>query len=224
MERYSLPFSFFDAVDGRVLNKEQIDSHYDKDGNSQNFKRQMSNAEIACYMSHKLLWKEAVIRQEPILILEDDFSFFEGVIQFIEGLDKKALNGIVIKLDGHIGVKHKLRRERTQCIGTFAVGPFHVIPPHTTGYIIGHQAAEKMLRIRDKFSRPVDTDLKHHWEHDVPIRGVYPRLLSQEAGNGESAINNSREIMKPRSYVVRFFRNLRYQAWFRLKHWTCPQK
>jgi GR25 family glycosyltransferase involved in LPS biosynthesis len=60
-------YTFFDAVDGQLLNIENLPSSIFKKGS-----QKYSNGAIGCAMTHLSLWKKCIELNEPMLILEDD--------------------------------------------------------------------------------------------------------------------------------------------------------
>lgn len=210
----NIEFSFFDAINGRTEESVARYLHlYSAIENRRKFKRPLSLEEIGCYLSHRLLWMKVVRANSPALILEDDFIWHRETTTFIESIPDSLLEHAVIKVstsrnlrfDGeplHSFVGHDIRE-------------FRVVSPHTTGYIIGPKAAEQMLMVRTRFCRPVDTDMKHVWEHGITVYGVSPPLVGDNMCLSRSTILAGREATKPASAVRRFMANLRYQLQFR---------
>jgi GR25 family glycosyltransferase involved in LPS biosynthesis len=88
--RLEIPFSFFDAVDGRKFKQHSnIHDHIIFDYNGRHFKytktkfRSVSNGELGCTLSHYLLWEKLLQDDKhAYLIMEDDSIL----------LNKEALN------------------------------------------------------------------------------------------------------------------------------------
>ncbi len=224
LSQLGLSFRFHDAMDGRSLPPGAVEESYSAELNRKRFKRPLSNAEVACYLSHKALWEECVMAKTAIVVLEDDFALSSKFSGFIESLPHRLLLRHVIKLDGRIGREQPLNEISSIKFNSVSIGSFDVIPPFTAGYIIGPEAAKNMLRARQRFYRPVDIDIKHHWEHGVPILGVNPPIVTQRLAVNESLLEDGRNSLKPTSRIQRLFRNIRYQAEFRLMHQMYPQR
>jgi len=64
-----LPFSFFDAVDGRSLSAQAKSHIYDETANCERFKRPLSPSEIGCYLSHLKLWEHIAEGRTPAALV-----------------------------------------------------------------------------------------------------------------------------------------------------------
>ncbi|MCO6180920.1 glycosyltransferase family 25 protein [Ciceribacter sp. RN22] len=210
LDRYGLEFRFFDAVNGASLSDEARNFHYDAVANVRGFKRPLSNGEIACYLGHLQMWRHiASCGANAALILEDDFRFLREPCEFLRALAKFDLSDVIVKLDASA----PQGAYRFQKIKENWLMQSRLLPPRTTGYVVGARAAARMLGLRSHFFRPVDIDLKHHWEHGVPIF-VTEHALIGERDAGESRLAAGRTGAKP-SMTMRFWCNLKYQFAFR---------
>lgn len=212
-----LAFSFFDAVDGRALPEASVSDVVDLDRNRRRFKRGLSRAEIGCYLSHRQIWSQIAAGSAPAaLVLEDDAILAPALPAFLAALDDYALDDALIKLDGPRLRPRRLRGPVGPALAGVRLVELITVTPHTTGYVIGRRAAARMLAARQRFFRPVDTDMKFTWEHGVPIIATDPVLVQTDAA-ADSSIEPDRAALKPRSGAVRLLRNLRYQADFYLR-------
>lgn len=216
--RLGISFEFYDAIDGQILLPQDVSKHYDAATNLAKFKRPLTRSEIGCYLSHQGIWKKVRDGAKPIVVLEDDFVLSEQFMPFISRVPKKFLDGCFLKLDAH-EEKRNVRYKSQTIIAGVTVGSFGVIPACTAGYIIGPRAAAQLLDARQHFFRPIDIDLKHYWEHRVPILGTIPALVKQRLSKSESQIESNRVKVKPRSKLRRLILNVQYQANFRFNLW-----
>ncbi|KKX32986.1 glycosyltransferase family 25 protein [Rhizobium sp. LC145] len=208
--RYGMKFEFFDALDGERLPQEIFGCRYDAATNARAFKRPLSAGEISCYLGHLQMWSHLVESgAKATLILEDDFEFTRDPVTFLNEIAGYDLSNVIVKLDGNA----PRRSRRLQQIGDTWLVTNSLLPPRTTGYIIGAGPAAILLERRKRFFRPVDIDLKCHWEHRVPIL-VTEKALIRERQHNVSSLENARAENKP-STLTRFWRNLSYQAAFR---------
>lgn len=214
MAAADLPFTFFDAVNGAALSAEDRRGHYDETANIERFKRPLSASEIGCYLSHLKLWDQIAQAQTgAAVILEDDAQIDAGLKTFLEQIKNYDLDDVYLKLDG---VSETLDLEdistTKMTLGLRKVIHAPQIAPRTTGYIIGARAAEKMIACRRTFFRPVDIDIKHYWEHNVPVWAVMPHLVCETRSKGdESTIEASRQKLKANNPLWRFWKNTTYQ-------------
>ena len=148
---------------------------------------------------------------QTTLILEDDFRLHPDTNRFVQGLPAQLTYGSVIKLSH--ARRQKFAAGAVDELYGRRIRTFQIISPHTTGYVIGPEAAARMLATRERFFRPVDIDIKHDWEHGVPVYGVDPALVHEDAGL-ESTIGEDRAAAKGGSLLYRFVSNTRYQFRF----------
>ena len=209
-----LPFSFFDAVDGRSLSAQAKSHIYDETANCERFKRPLSPSEIGCYLSHLKLWEHIAEGRTPAaLVLEDDAQLDAGFKTFLEQIRNYDLEDVYLKLDGASETLDLEDSSNTKMtLGLRKVIHAPQIAHRTTGYIIGARAAQKMIANRPKFFRPVDIDIKHYWEHGVPVWTVIPQLVHEARSKGdESTIETSRRNLKGNNPLWRFWKNTTYQ-------------
>lgn len=211
LEGYGLPFRFFDAPGGEPEDVELLKRHYDSEMNRKYFKRPMSDAEGYCYLGHRGIWHDlANSESEMAMVLEDDFQFDADPSPVVEACSDGIFRNVMIKIDGGHGVEGALAGR----IGQAELVRRRVLPARTTGYIIGSDAARALLKSSERFFRPIDLDLKHYWEHQVPIYLLKPALVS-EREHGGSLLSKGRKSSKSTSKLTRFWRNLKYQTAFR---------
>jgi glycosyl transferase family 25 len=206
--RHGLDFHFVDAVDSRSIAEADLHLHYDGTLNARNFKRPLARGEIACALGHRAIWKKIAEGPAPVaLVCEDDALLSPGFGRFLRwvALRESAFADTMIKLDSPARAGQVVAR----LADVDLVLPRR-LPSLTTGYLLGRNAAAALLAREGKISRPIDIDLKHYWEHRVPILVVQPQLVSSRPGI-ESSIEVSRAAAKPGVLWHRLSRNLRYQ-------------
>lgn len=174
----TIPFRFFDAIKGSALEHNDAEaSGYDPTLNQRLFKRPLTSAELGCYLSHQALWGQIAANDCPAVILEDDFEIEAGFKENIVKLLRYDLDDKIVKIDSE---RSKGRRGvDIQTLGDLTIKQYAVVTPRTTAYLIGPQAAARMLAARKRFYRPVDIDLKFLWEHRVPVMTVDPPLVRE---------------------------------------------
>ncbi|XCD81361.1 glycosyltransferase family 25 protein [Candidatus Liberibacter asiaticus] len=215
--RIHLQFSFFDAIYGEnnpICNR--IFSHQKRQCQ---FKRLLSLPEIGCYISHIHLWKR--IAYSPAIgaiILEDDADFSDEFSQLLPHLSKCDINNILIKFDA---LRKKPKKDSYVCTlpGNFDIHQPRILSPRTTGYFIGKEAAIHLLNVRKNIYRPIDMDMKHWWEHNIPSLVTEPGAVYEAIDTNDSTIEESRLVRKPTFSPLYFYRNtcyqwnLHYNAW-----------
>jgi GR25 family glycosyltransferase involved in LPS biosynthesis len=88
----NIDVSFFNAIDGKTISHNkilQLGFDTNKTWRDPFFNKKMTKGEVACFMSHFLLWKHCLEINEPILIFEDDAiindSFNESYYESLMG-------------------------------------------------------------------------------------------------------------------------------------------
>lgn len=205
-------------MDGHALPQHVRQRFYDEETNGRVYKRKLSDTEIGCYLSHIAVWRRIAESEDPAMVLEDDFRLDSETLPFIDALPARLKRRSLIKLS--TAKRQKFNRKALLERRGRKLRSYRIISPHTTGYVIGPEAAAAMLAARKRFFRPVDIDLKHVWEHGVPIYGVDPPLV-RERGDLDSIIGPDRSAAKSSHHLVRLAANTRYQLRFhlnRLRH------
>ncbi|NPT35563.1 glycosyltransferase [Paraburkholderia xenovorans] len=92
-------FRIEDAVDGRSLAQSELDAVYDDAAARRRYGRSMTRAEVACFMSHRSVWRKIVETGRAAVVLEDDAmlepAFFERVLRANES-ELSAVADIVL--------------------------------------------------------------------------------------------------------------------------------
>jgi glycosyl transferase family 25 len=105
MKKNDINFSFIEAVDGRILSKEDIEKYYNENKAVELFNHKLSTGEIGCALSHIKIYEKMVFEEIPnALIMEDDVFIIDRKInEVIKNLEKIYPADIpVIILLGHI--------------------------------------------------------------------------------------------------------------------------
>jgi glycosyl transferase family 25 len=217
MKSLGLSFSFFDAIDGSALKNSDIAGFYDPEKNQRLFKRPMSPPEIGCYMSHHALWTRIGAGEAPgAVVIEDDFDADDGLPGLLREISRLDLGNRLVKLHSERSVAG---RSMVDLAGGYRLIDTYSVPGQTLGYVISRETAASLTEKVLPFGRPVDMDLKHWWELDIAILMVQPPVLHSPQSQPRSAIESSRQAVKPggdTGLALRLVRNLRYQLPYRL--------
>lgn len=212
-----IDFSFFDAVDGRTLNKSTSYALSYGADNEKYFKRSLSPEEIGCYLSHGEIWRRAAESGETIVVFEDDAQFSPQLGYFLGNLQQYDLSNFIVKLGGLS--KCVYFNKTLAQIGDVKILEFSSLNAGTVGYVIGAEAARQMILTRQQFGRPIDIDIKHLWEHGVSVLGVEPHLIRETSSIKGSDIHESRRASKNKNALLRFMKNILYQMRYRSQRW-----
>lgn len=221
--RAGLGFRFFDAVDGRAMDEAALAAVYDGNANARRAKRPLTRGEVACALGHRAIWADIAAGDAPVaLICEDDLHLAVPPAEFLAAVEAAgpALEELMIKIDGPAGKGASLGR-----LGGAELVLTSRLPARTTGYLLGRRAAQRLLSQAGPVARPVDLDLKHYWEHGVPVLVTRPQFITERVGS-VSTLSPARADNRKTPAAVRLGRNLRYQiamSWGRLRHPPRPE-
>jgi glycosyl transferase family 25 len=183
----NIPFERISGVYGKSLDKEALNRHYSETLNSERYHRELSKGEIGCYLSHRKAWKTIVDRQlDYAIVIEDDFKLVGPLQPIFDTIAKMHFDWQLIKLAAYenrqkpILFKSKLNSQFELVIHKKAM-------TGCCAQAISFEGAKKLLEATEQFARPVDTDIQHIWETNVPVYSLMPYYIEQ-AGEFESDI------------------------------------
>ncbi len=213
MERLGLAFEFFDAVEGAQLANGETAQVYDAERNTRLYKHPLTRPEIGCTLSHLALWQRIAAGESGgAFILEDDFEASPDLPAILTAISTANLENAMIKLFAS-------RPAKGTNIGPITAGHWLVMPDHipgqTLGYAVDRVAAGKLASGILPMARPVDMEIKHWWQFDVPVLSVEPSPLKVNLRETGSNIEAAR-IGEKSSGIARAWRNLRYQIAYNL--------
>jgi glycosyl transferase, family 25 len=191
-----LCFDRLPAIAGSALSASDIAAAYDAERNRRVWKTPMTVEEIGCYLSHIAAWtKIAASGVEAGIILEDDFLAAPQLADILRRLPAAATSEWdIIKLHCGPAIEGNLVEPLTPQHGLFAL---QRVPIRTLGYVISREAAARLAAVSRPFSRPIDIDHKHFWEHDLRIFAVFPSLLDIDPTFlADSTIGDSRKKLR----------------------------
>lgn len=215
-----LPFSFFQAVDGRSADHPlfgRVDQRLAEI--RRGFK--LTPGEIGCFASHYLLWQRCVQENKPLLIFEDDVAlndnFLEGYRFAAEEINRHGL----LRFSGHKERVYTIYKplDKTMNIVRFFKGPHG-----TSSYAVSPKAAARLLAKAAVWFEPVDLHLDRFWTHGVASLAVYPYPVTHIAETAERSeiwqgakrapksrrFRRWRALYRARDDVLRFLANLPY--------------
>ena len=193
LDSIEIEFTFFDAVDGAQANF----SLADKRNDALSIKRSgitLSDAEVATYASHYLLWQECVTENQALLILEDDMQLQSHFRQVYDEFPQLAEHYAFLKLAGTFARRHRsvarvahnlnVVRHSGQLCGAGC-------------YLLTPSGAKRFLRRSLHFTNPVDDFMEMHRWHGVPCYSLLPWPATQ--ADVPSVIGDRRATIWPLS-------------------------
>lgn len=175
MRQLDLDYERVPAVDGRATSTAEVNAVYSHKQNVERYNYDLTQGEIACYMSHRKAWKKLLDSDHPVaIILEDDIVLspaFADLHHAVAGIaSSKYANWDIIKLAQPFKPKESTPLD---AFGDFTLVDYEKPPMGACGYLISRQGAKKMLS-RTPFFRPVDVDMQWQWETGAHVLGLLP--------------------------------------------------
>jgi glycosyl transferase family 25 len=206
------PFRF-DAVEGAALGGPQRRRLYSEALNQVQYHKPLTAGEIGCYASHIAVWRQLLESDEPHLaVFEDDVDIDMDLAATLEAIARAPADWDLVKLIGR-------RRERPRARLPLAPGrsliEYRRVPGLTCAYVVNRRGAEKLLRHRVPFGRPIDVDLRHWWECQLRVLGVHPYPVHPAPSSLLSTIDGRRS---PADAPTRL-RKLLLQARYTTRNW-----
>lgn len=214
VQKHGVAFERISAIDAKSLSDADINqaraAMYPP-----RIKRKMSDAEVACFLSHMKVWKGICKGDAHIaMICEDDARFDSKIVDLMDALSDCEPHWDILRLYSH-------RRETPITTEALIEGvEAHVVEKitmSTVAYIITKPAAQHLLNVAAPISLPIDGYLKQWWVHGLCSKQVWPSIaMPAYTGTNHSTIEESRFRQRTKNPVVRLVRNLRFQ-WYLMR-------
>jgi GR25 family glycosyltransferase involved in LPS biosynthesis len=173
----SLPnASVVSAVYGRDVPAEDVAQMTARHTKGKRYPFDLLPGELGCFLSHRKVWQTLVDSEEDFALVCEDDAVLEA--NFPVSLDL-ALNHI--KTDGLIRFPIKQREDPSHVIASReGVSLFRpkIIGLTTTMYLIGRDAARRLLVGSEIIDRPIDVWMQMRWDTGVDSLTVWPSHVS----------------------------------------------
>jgi len=223
LKHLGIPFTRFEAVDGRALSDDELTQSYDPDANLRRARHPLVGPEIGCYLSHVQLWNQIAAGDEPGgIILEDDFAAADDFAKVLSAVANDAGDWELAKLFS-ARVDQKVLDLRPLVAGR-KIGVPYKVPNTTLGYAIRRDTAARLAACALPISRPIDEDHKHFWELGLRVAVVTPSPLAwgeQSAQTGTiTAARHRTKKQNASAALLQAWRSLRCRLSYTSKlHW-----
>lgn len=225
LDPLGLPYSFFEAVDGRA-GPHPLFARFNPRMAEMRRGYTLTGGELGCYASHYLLWERCISEDKPLLIFEDDVALNENFLTAYQVAADRIEKYGVIRFSRH-------KRPPWAVVETPAEGLDIVrlkIGPHGTScYAVSPRAAKKLVETAKVWFEPVDCHLDRFWLHGVncysfspsPVTHAAETAAESEIWQGKEREKKSRRFRHRRAFyrtfdkVSRFIRNLGYAGRWR---------
>jgi len=204
----NLPFSFFDAVDGKQGH--ELFVRYDAEKARRIGEIPLTPGHLGCYASHFLVWQRCADSGQPMIVLEDDVMLFrEPFLKFVGRAADLPPEIECVRL-------FESKSRNTESLKVFdkeglSIAKFLRGHKSTTGYYLTPSAARKFLGYGERWAEPVDIEMDQFWANGVECYGVLEPCLTHNP-DFQSAIESGIDTAKARQGLMR----LRWR-WYLLK-------
>ena len=176
------------AVWWQDLSTQQKALHHKSESTHHRYFKPLGNGEKGCYCSHLAACRALLESDAPALVVfEDDVQLLPSLPKVLKAIQTlPAENWDMIKLYGR--AREKIASRRPSGVPGHEWITYRRVPSFAAGYAISRLGAEKILRSRIPFERPVDVDIRFWFENDLRIFGVYPSVIALEDTSFTSSI------------------------------------
>ena len=206
------------AVCGDDLSRAEIDALYSARLNAEVYHMPLRRGEIGCYASHLEAWQRLVASgASAMAIFEDDIETDADLSEVLQRLSKSTTDWDIVKLIGR--AREKVRRQEPLTESRRLIS-YRRVPSLTGAYVVTAAGARKLLACRQPFGRPVDVDLRHWWECDLDVRGVWPYPVRPAPSGHVSTIGDRRFRALPAARTGKWS----YQARYTWANWQASRR
>jgi GR25 family glycosyltransferase involved in LPS biosynthesis len=172
-----VPADIVDAVDGLTLDRRDKARVYRRNLHKPAYPFELSNSEIACFLSHRKAWA-AIVEQglDAGFVIEDDVDLTADF--------PAAFAAATACLTPGAFVRFPFRADRETGEDMLVRGATRVIRPRTIGLgmvaqLVSRGAAIRLLQATEMFDRPVDTMVQMEWLLHLSPLTVLPGGVSE---------------------------------------------
>lgn len=183
--------SYLDAVDGRPMNVLEHPNYAGRRRMAAHG-RHLKPGELGCMLSHRAAYQKILDEgHEHVLLLEDDARLHEDTKAALESILAKKIPYDIVRLLGSAKVAKGKHRKIIPLYKDFWLVRLRTNPGGTHATLISRSGAEKLLKVTEKFSFPIDTTMGRSWEAGMQSYSIQPGLAIQDM-SFESAIGDER--------------------------------
>ncbi|NOH63901.1 glycosyltransferase family 25 protein [Vibrio sp. RE88] len=198
LEGMSIPFEFFNAVDGRKGLPEDL-ANLPDDQHRRIFRsRPLTPGERGCYASHYRLWQKCIELNEPIVIIEDDClptHYMKSSLTTLEQMHSKGYEYIRVEpQDGKATFLEEINGSQSVF--------WHDNRGGTRGYSISPEGAKKLLDNSKRWLCAVDNHIGESYRTGLKCVGIIPYLVLDPADMGTTIQSNEPKPKTPVYFKV----------------------
>jgi glycosyl transferase family 25 len=195
LESSSVDWEIVDAVQAAGAEVREI---LDRCRESDLWHKPLQSGEVACYLSHRQVWQRMMEEGvDGAIILEDDFELTRPLDEVVSLLSGFATQADMIKLYGVPKIS-RVVETATDGRGTHALLEAFAVTSGTVGQWVSAKSVARLLARSETIRRPIDMDLKHHWEFPITVYHLSPPVvheISSSLGGSSIAHRRSRKTL-----------------------------
>ncbi len=213
LHRLGLDFTFVEAVDGRNGLSPEMEGLVDRGEARARLGRDMSDAELACALSHTLVYKKMLDENlENAVVLEDDMVPTEEFLELLtSGRLQQSRRQLVLM---YYNLAQAVKWTFRPCIAGHSFFRFATLPSSAAAYYLDLSAAKRLLEAASPVVFVAD------WPLLVTLKlrtfGVYPSVMKHSLSPSTLASGREGTFQEPASpqppsrdtIAVTFFRTL----------------
>ena len=155
-----------------------------------NSRRPPLPAEIACYASHRAMWRRCVELGAPIVVLEDDFRLLPGFAGALPRLEALTREFGFVRIQSLQRGRRRFTPKVVRNDSELALHYLADVPLCMLAYSIDPSAAAALIESSAYLTAPVDKFMQRTWEHGVPLFGIAPPLVDTARVSEQSTIGD----------------------------------
>ncbi len=191
LDALGLEFEILDAVDGQTSDHPLL-ARYDEKKFLIHYGRPANRGELGCYASHYLAWQRGMERNEPVLILEDDFQLTDKFVAALATCEQLIIQ------QGYIRLQETRKSKATfaKKVGEFSLVKYTKAPQGGLCYALTPEVARSFIEHSQEFIYPLDVFVRHFWIHKVPLYGLTPYTADGGELSTDSVIGKRLKVKK----------------------------
>lgn len=183
----------WEIVDAVLAAGEEVREMLDHCRDSDHWHKPLQSGEVACYLSHRQVWRRMIEEGvDEAIILEDDFELTRPLDEIVSLLWSFVTQADMIKLYGVPKIS-RIVETATDHRGTHALLQAFAVTSGTVGQWVSAKCVPRLLARSEHIKRPIDMDLKHHWEFPLAVFHLSPPVVHEISSSlGGSSISHRR--------------------------------
>ena len=174
-ESLGYPFSYLDAVDGRKFDR--LPDRYAADARQLRYGYDLSDGEIACFLSHRRAWEYCLTNQINVVIFEDDVVIDKSLLGLLGQISTLKVAFDCLRLSGL--TERSISRIKIANLEYWQLVEEMQDPGGAGAYLLKPAGAMKLLDASTKFYEPVDNFIENRARNKLNLISLVPYPVKQ---------------------------------------------